>query len=180
MTDKKRKRCVRKLLRFRTCRARVQTQHTQGNKFLKKFQVRTNKPKPSTIDETKNCSITVAVKRIYIGEVYNTVTELSENEDSRTLSNHQKRRRKEFKSCMSIRDLLLDAYNQCEGMQPNTSCRSCGNKAVSRCRDRGQNHYYCANCIRTIHRDRNYSPCPELFEVCVSLKLVITTVYQSV
>ena len=84
------------------------------------------------------------------------------------MSQHQRKREKEYGSWEKIREKILNGRIETEGFFGKHKCCECGHDKVDvRCMECGIDQYFCLTCAQKIHGERNYFHVLEKLKACV-------------
>ncbi|XP_028403401.1 uncharacterized protein LOC114526098 [Dendronephthya gigantea] len=157
----------RRMKRFKPSKVRVKTQCTSGKKIVRSITVQTTPSVSEEPEEDNNLNLAnnAIGESTYFADTFeNALSEGNEAQgqvEQQTLSKHHQRRVKEFNKWEAVREQLLKAVVE-EEVISSLTCFACPNEAVCRCLDCGPRQFFCLDCIKIEHHEKNYFHIPEI------------------
>lgn len=150
--------------RFKSCKVRVHTKSTRGRTIKRNVVVKVNNVcRKATLSQPRSpCIEDMELEEPCCDPCGYEV----ENEKPTRLSKHHLRRVKEFNSWEGIRESLLQTRVEEEAFSCETACIECNtNTAVCRCMECGPRQFFCHDCVKLLHENRNYFHLLETYKV---------------
>ena len=160
--------------RFKACKVRVHTQSTRGKKTTRSVRVKaTTYHRPERTDIGSLASLeesnTQSSMWCRLDTTISSQRQELESEEPKLdnqggLSKHHQRRVKE--ESLIVRESLLKARIEEEAFSmASQTCVTCAIPAICRCVDCGPRQYFCLDCAKMLHNERNYFHILETYKV---------------